>query len=59
MWFPRCSSEPGEGSSYRDTGVPFAAWLYTGSRPARGDRLARKRGRDEPREVLPDRGSSR
>src|SRR5213594_4413681 len=42
-------------SSYRDTGVPFAAWLYGIARHVAIDAL-RRRGRDEPREELPDRG---
>ncbi|TMK13439.1 MAG: RNA polymerase sigma factor, partial [Actinobacteria bacterium] len=41
--------------SYRDTGVPFAAWLYGIARHVAID-LLRKRGRDEPRDELPERG---
>jgi RNA polymerase sigma-70 factor, ECF subfamily len=41
-------------SSYRDTGVPFVAWLYGIARHVAIDAL-RKQGRDEPRDELPDR----
>jgi len=40
-------------SSYRDTGVPFAAWLYGIARHVAVDVL-RKHGREEPRDELPD-----
>jgi RNA polymerase sigma-70 factor (ECF subfamily) len=41
-------------SSYRDTGVPFAAWLYGIARHVAIDAL-RRRVRDEPRDDVPDR----
>lgn len=40
---------------YRDTGVPFAAWLYGIARHVAVDEL-RTRGRVEPRDELPERG---
>jgi RNA polymerase sigma-70 factor (ECF subfamily) len=40
---------------YRDTGVPFSAWLYGIARHVAIDEL-RKRGRSEPTDQLPDRG---
>ena len=42
-------------ASYRDTGVPFAGWLYGIARHVAIDAL-RRRGRDEPSEELPDGG---
>lgn len=39
---------------YRDTGAPFAAWLYGIGRHVVADELARRR-RTEPRAELPDR----
>src|SRR2546423_8852860 len=41
--------------SYRDTGVRSSAWLYGIARHVAIDSV-RKRGRDEPREDVPDRG---
>ncbi len=41
---------------YRDTGAPFAAWLYGIARHVVLDEFAR-RARTEPRDQLPDRGS--
>jgi RNA polymerase sigma-70 factor (ECF subfamily) len=41
-------------SSYRDTGAPFAAWLYGIARHVSVD-LLRTAGRTEPRAELPDR----
>src|SRR5690349_8716460 len=42
-------------ASYRDTGVPFAGWLYGIARHVAIDAL-RRRGRDEPSDELPDGG---
>jgi RNA polymerase sigma-70 factor, ECF subfamily len=40
--------------AYRETGVPFAAWLFGIARHVAIDAV-RRRGRDEPRDVVPDR----
>jgi RNA polymerase sigma-70 factor, ECF subfamily len=42
-------------SAYRDTGVPFAAWLYGIARHVSIDEL-RRQGRVETRDEIPDRG---